>query len=193
MEKKIYLNLKDKPFLRMITVALEDMGFEIASSPTETDVLLIISEKGFVSNAKDRVPILVLDYGERENEENYLARPFEMAEFFDAVTRLTLQGSGASEKETPVLLLDEKRKSASYGKSRVDFTDVEFALLSLLYHANGKTVTDGEISRAVWGKTENDSNITAVYINYVRAKLAKICEIPLIKRVRGVGYTMENR
>ena len=89
--------------------------------------------------------------------------------------------------------LDVKRKSAAFGKNKVSFTDAEFALLSLLYAKRGETVTDAEITEKVWGKDAPDSNITAVYVNYLREKLFKICEIPLIKRVRGVGYTMENR
>ena len=197
MIKKIYLNLKDKPFLRMVTVEIEDMGYEIASLPTETDVSLIISECGFVPPSKNCAPILVLDRETVENTKYFLKRPFSMEAFRSEVIRLTtLDPLAETEPEKTnrnELSLDVKRKNASFGKKKVSFTDAEFALLSLLYAKRGETVTDAEITEKVWGKGTSDSNITAVYINYLREKLFKICELPLIKRVRGVGYTMENR
>lgn len=194
MNNKIYLNLKDKPFLRMITVETEDMGYEIASSPSETDVCLIITENGFVSPSKNSVPILVLERENTENDQCFLKRPFDMNVFRDTVKRLASSEPIADNvTEKNEIRLDEKRKTATYGKSKISFTEAEFALLSLLYARRGETVPDTEITEKVWGKDAPDSNITAVYVNYLREKLFKICELPLIKRVRGVGYTMENR
>lgn len=197
MTKKIYLNLKDKPFLRMVTVEIEDMGYEIASLPTETNVLLIISECGFVPPSKNCAPILVLDRETAENTKYFLKRPFDITALRSEVIRLTmLDPLAESEPENTdrnELSLDIKRRIATFGKNKVSFTDAEFTLLKLLYEKRGETVTDAEITEKVWGKDTPDSNITAVYINYLREKLFKICELPLIKRVRGVGYTMENR
>ncbi len=194
MNKKIYLNFKDKPFLRMITVEIEDMGFVIASSPAETDVSLIISESGFVSPSKNSAPILVLGREATGNAEYFLKRPFDMNVFRDTVRQLALSEPIADNVTAKnEIRLDEKQKSASYGNEKIGFTEAEFALLSILYARRGETVTDAEITEKVWGKDAPDSNITAVYVNYIREKLYKICELPLIKRVRGVGYTMEDR
>ena len=178
----------------MITVETEDMGYEIAPSPTETDVYLIITECGFVSPSKNRAPVLVLGRENTENAEYFLKRPFDMDVFRDTVRRLA--SSEPTEDNVTVMdgiRIDEKRKTALYGKNKIGFTEAEFALLSLLYAKRGETVTDAEITEKVWGKDTRDSNITAVYVNYLREKLFKICELPLIRRVRGVGYTMENR
>lgn len=194
MNKKIYLNFKDKPFLRMITVELEDMGYAIASTLSETDVSLIITENGFVSPSKNDAPILVLGRENTENAKYYLKRPFDMTVFRDTVTRLaSFEPTEDSVTAMDGIRLEPKQKTASYGKDKISFTEAEFALLSLLYERRGETVTDAEITEKVWGKDAPDSNITAVYVNYLREKLFKICELPLIKRVRGVGYTMENR
>lgn len=194
MNKKIYLNFKDKPFLRMITVELEDMGYAIASTLSETDVSLIITENGFVSPSKNDALILVLGRENTENAKYYLKRPFDMTVFRDTVTRLaSFEPTEDSVTAMDGIRLEPKQKTASYGKDKISFTEAEFALLSLLYERRGETVTDAEITEKVWGKDAPDSNITAVYVNYLREKLFKICELPLIKRVRGVGYTMENR
>lgn len=194
MNKKIYLNFKDKPFLRMITVELEDMGYAIASTLSETDVSLIITENGFVSPSKNDALILVLGRENTENAKYYLKRPFDMTVFRDTVTRLaSFEPTEDSVTAMDGIRLESKQKTASYGKDKISFTEAEFALLSLLYERRGETVTDAEITEKVWGKDAPDSNITAVYVNYLREKLFKICELPLIKRVRGVGYTMENR
>ena len=178
----------------MITVETEDMGYEISSSPSGKDICLIITESGFVSPSKNSVPILVLGRENAENAKYFLKRPFDMDVFRDTVKRLASSEpitDNVTEKD--VIRLDEKRRAAFYGEKKTSFTEAEFALLLLLYARRGETVPDAEITEKVWGKDAPDSNITAVYINYLREKLFRICELPLIKRVRGVGYTMENR
>lgn len=187
MDKKIYIDLCDRPFERMIAVTVEDMGLERAYDAADPDISLMIGDNGSVFPVKGNVPILILDYAEPKNGEDHLLRPFDMDELCRRIWLAALSDDGNAPE---TLVLDEKRRRASYGKNSVSFTEAEFALLKLLYSRRGETVSDGEIACAVWGKAENDSNITAVYINYVRTKLMKICGYALIKRVRGVGYGM---
>ena len=65
-------------------------------------------------------------------------------------------------------------------------------LLSLLYENKGKAVTSEEIIQRVFdGKTVENSNAAAVYVNYLRKKLDKRIGKMLIYSVRGVGYMLK--
>ncbi len=190
MNKKIYIDIGDRPFKRMLTVTVEDMGLEAASDISDPEISLVICDNRSALTVKKRIPCLVLDYEIPKNGSEYLLRPFEMSVLCKTIGRLTLSDGEVGETE-PTLMLNEKSRSAVYGKKSVELTAAEFKLLSLLYARRGSTVSDGEIACGVWGKADTGgSNITAVYVNYLRKKLLSICGSAVIERVRGEGYRM---
>lgn len=196
MNERIYVRLGDGPFERMVTITLEKAGFECVSDAKAPDITLAVADNvtvGEIKELKKRIPCLVLDYEAPKDGEEHLLRPFDTRALCQAVKRIAFPDT-EGEREKPSLVLDETGRRAEYGKKSVSLTESEFRLLSLLHARRGSTVSDGEIACAVWGKVEgdgkNDSNITAVYVNYLRKKLSEICAYPLIKRVRGEGYRM---
>ena len=79
------------------------------------------------------------------------------------------------------------------GREPIALTEKEFLLFSLLYDAKGGIVTDEEIDEKVWkNETADGSNVTAVYINYLRKKIEEPLGRRYILRVRGKGYRLSS-
>lgn len=118
-----------------------------------------------------------------------LYRPFTDEALISAVAALV---SGRKRRTTPdALTLNKNKRTVSMGKSKVSLTEREYALLALLFERRGEAVPLEEINRVVWDcDTASASNVTAVYVNYLRKKLALLTDRPLILSVRGKGYRL---
>ena len=69
----------------------------------------------------------------------------------------------------------------------IDFSQLEFRLLSYLMHHRGRVISQLELTEHVYGEDiERDSNAVEVLIARVRRKLG----VDLIKTRRGFGYTI---
>jgi DNA-binding response OmpR family regulator len=78
------------------------------------------------------------------------------------------------------------------GGEPVELTNKEYALLALLMRRPGQVLTRTQIAEQVWGLDfDNESNVIDVYIRYLRKKIDAGRERPLIRTVRGAGYTMK--
>lgn len=150
------------------------------------------------------------------NSRYYFKRPFPVDAFVEAVTELVLSlGDCASECSEPTnskrtenapvavsvpqvsadITYDGDQNAFFYGEERLELTETEFSLLALLYGRRGETVTREEILTYVWGREENENvrktNLTDVYIRYLREKIDQRFDVRLILSVRGVGYKLK--
>ena len=70
----------------------------------------------------------------------------------------------------------------------------EYALAVELFGHVGEVLSRSHLLRAVWGSSfEGDPNVLDVYIGYLRGKIDKGFDRPLIHTVRGVGFQMADR
>ncbi len=68
-------------------------------------------------------------------------------------------------------------------------TPREYSLLHFLARRRGKVVTHSQIRATLYQELEeNASNVIAVYIRYLRTKIDKGFELPLILTRWGEGY-----
>ena len=74
----------------------------------------------------------------------------------------------------------------------ITLTAQEFSLLWCLARRPGKVLTRAELLAEVWN-THHDpgTNVVDVYVGYLRRKIDRDSEHPLIQTVRGVGYRLE--
>jgi DNA-binding response OmpR family regulator len=76
------------------------------------------------------------------------------------------------------------------GKS-IDLTAKEFILLEYLMSNAGQVCSRNMIIEHVWDQGfDSFTNIVDVYIRYLRNKVDRDFEPPLIHTVRGVGYVL---
>ena len=91
------------------------------------------------------------------------------------------------------LVIDVAGRRVYRADEELSLTTQEFALLRYLAENAGRVLSRTRILDAVWGVTHDPrTNVVDVYISYLRAKVDKGFDRPLIRTVRGAGYVLED-
>jgi two-component system copper resistance phosphate regulon response regulator CusR len=128
--------------------------------------------------------------------DDYLVKPFAFAELLARVRTVLRRGAV---REPDVLRLadlevDPRRRRARRGDDRIDLTNREFMLLSLLMRRPGEVLSRSSIASQVWDiNFDTDTNVVDVAIRRLRAKVDDPYPQKLIHTVRGMGYVLEDR
>lgn len=124
--------------------------------------------------------------------DDYLRKPFSPKVLLARVHALSRRGAVA-----PACLvvgdleLDPQQRTCSRAGSAVELTPREFAVLEALARRSPAVVPKGELLDLVWGfDFEGDPSIVEVYVSYLRRKVDRGYEQPLIHTARGVGYRL---
>jgi len=90
------------------------------------------------------------------------------------------------------LELDPAAHTITCRGTAVDLSPREFALIEFLMRSPGEVLRRERILEHVWDyPSHGGSNVVDVYVGYLRRKLEEPSGPPLIRTVRGVGYTLE--
>lgn len=152
------------------------------------------------------VPILILSARSLESEkvraldmgaDDYLTKPFGIAELQARVRALLRRSVGAAQAAEPVMQLGELRvdlpkRQVWRGAEEIHLTPIEYKLLSLLIANIGKVVTQRQLLREVWGPHHvEDTHYLRVYMAGLRRKLELDPALPRhIRTEPGVGYRL---
>ena len=153
-----------------------------------------------------RAPVLILSAlattndrvrGLREGGDDYLAKPFAMAELaarVEALARRAQTREPPSELQVADLRLNLLARSAQRAGRPLQLQPREFRLLAFLMKNAGQTVTRSMLLEAVWDlRFDPRTNLIDVHISRLRNKVDKGFGAPLIHTVRGAGYLLEAR
>jgi two-component system, OmpR family, response regulator len=89
------------------------------------------------------------------------------------------------------LVLDEERWTVHRAGTPVELSPTEFRLLACLMRHQGTVVSKAQLLRAVWGRgNPEQSQVVETYVSYLRRKLGRVGETPLIHTRRGSGYVL---
>lgn len=160
-----------------------DVCREIREAGIETPVLMLTAR----SLVEQRVE--GLDAG----ADDYLTKPFALAELHARVRALTRRGfhKGGPKLHVADLELDRPRRIVRRGPIQIPLTFKEFALLELLMIRSPEPVLRSEIIEHVWSHNfDTETNIVEVYINRLRQKIEQEQSPKLIHTVRGTGYRL---
>ena len=174
------LGLPDRDGITLI-LNLREMG---VSAP-----VLILSARRSVD---DRVK------GLEQGGDDYLTKPFAMAELLARLRNLLKRNSPSTGEPTRLrvqdLELDLLRREATRGDQTLQLTPQEFVLLEYLCRNVGRVVTRSMILDKVWGmRIQPDTNVVDVHIYRLRGKVDGKGQQPLIRTLRGVGYVLKDR
>lgn len=140
--------------------------------------------------ARDRVADRV--EGLNGGADDYLIKPFSFEELLARMAAVMRRG-GEPEGLLQVgdLVIDPERHRATRQGKDLQLTSQEFALLRYLAQHQGKVLSRTRLLENVWDMHHDPgTNVVDVYVSYLRAKVDKGFDPPLIHTIRGVGYTL---
>ncbi len=160
-------------------------GFAVAhalrSGGVQTPILML--------TARDTTGDIV--QGLNAGADDYLRKPFVFAELEARLRSLgrRLPAPVTNELRVADVVLDLATRRVTRTGRPIELTTRDTAYLEYLMRNAGRLLTPRMIEDAVWERdSENISNVIAVYIRRLRAKLSLAGEAPLIHTVRGAGY-----
>ena len=125
--------------------------------------------------------------------DDYLAKPFELEELFARLRALIRRGHQVKDPVLRVhdLEIDTAGRTVKRAGQTIHLTPREFALLEFLAFHRGKVVSRTMIWNHLYDEQdENTSNVVDVYIRYLRNKIDKGFDTPLIQTRWGEGYLL---
>jgi len=137
--------------------------------------------------------------GLRSGGDDYLVKPYAFAELLARLEVLVQRGGRAgAPTETQLrvadLEIDLLKRSVQRGGNPIDLKPREFQLLEYLMRHAGRVVTRTMILESVWDyHFDPQTNVIDVHISRLRQKIDKGFERPLIRTVRGAGYSLREQ
>lgn len=90
------------------------------------------------------------------------------------------------------IIVNQRTKSVKRGNVELTLTPREYQILLKLLLAKGELVPKQELIKEIWGSAfDANTNTIEVYINFLRNKVDKPFEKPLIKTKIGYGYYLD--
>jgi len=163
-----------------------DLILQLRSAGVRSPVLILSARR----SVDDRVK------GLEQGGDDYLTKPFAMAELLARMRNLLRRNSTPIEAATRLhisdLELDILKRRATRGSEVLNLSPQEFALLEYLCRHAGRVVTRSMLLSEVWGlRIQPDTNVVDVHIYRLRGKIDTEGREPLIKTLRGIGYVLK--
>ncbi|GEA49799.1 DNA-binding response regulator [Vibrio inusitatus NBRC 102082] len=223
---KVLVIEDDKDTREYLCQSLKQQGYEIDSADNGQDGLFLALEGDYqviildrmlpsidgltvlstlrAANTAARVLILsALDSvdervkGLKQGGDDYLTKPFALAELIARVEILASRGSASttpsmqSQLRNGHIQLDLLSQEVYVASQKINLQAKEFKLLRYLIEHAGQVVTRSLLFEAVWDYNfDPQTNVIDVHIARLRKKLEVEGQPNLIETVRGAGYRM---
>ena len=165
-----------------------DLILQLRRSGMSSPVLILSARR----SVDDRVK------GLEQGGDDYLTKPFALAELLARLRNLLRRNLATSEEATRLRVLDLEldfiSRRASRGEEILNLSPQEFVLLTYLCQHAGRVVTRSMLLSEVWGmRIQPNTNVVDVHIYRLRGKVDTEGREPLIRTLRGIGYVLKDR
>lgn len=129
--------------------------------------------------------------------DDYITKPFQIEELLARIRvhlRKPKRRKGTQDElAVGDLKVNPSAREVTWDGKNIELTPREFDLLVCLLKNKNIVMTREQLIEQVWGfDYYGDTNVVDVYIRYLRQKIDKSFDVPLIQTVRGVGYTIKD-
>jgi len=171
-------------------------------SSAEDGILLVTEDVRAVNESHTAVIVLYTDdrytYSQEHRDltarygEKYRAvlRPIDLMGFCSVLRELHGGKDPAPPKRDEDGHVQYENRTVSFRGRTVKLTSREDELFRLMYEHRGKVVSRERIAAAVWG-SGTSTNVTDVYMSYLRRKLVTVLGDGVLSSVRGEGYILK--
>jgi two-component system, OmpR family, copper resistance phosphate regulon response regulator CusR len=188
-----------------------EMGFRLCESqPFDCVITDLVLPRGSgfdlckkIRASGSTVPIIMLTALGKTDEklegfdagaDDYLVKPFDLRELVARIKSLLKRSN--FEKNAPStaltyadLSMDLRKKKAFRKGQELALTPKEYNLLEYFLRNPERVISREEIAKEVWNLNfDTGTNIIDVYINYLRKKVDKPFDFPLIHTRPGMGF-----
>lgn len=171
--------------------SLDGLAFiKALRSQRKTPVLILTA----IDSVEDRVDSL------EAGADDYLTKPFAFSELVARLYVITRRGGDRRDHIHPETLsfhdleIDVLRRKVFRGKTQIELTVKEFALLELMIQKPGYVYSRAVIAERIWGVNfDSGTNVIDVSVRRLRTKVDLPFDCNLIHTVRGIGYVIEHR
>ena len=182
-------DLKNEYDLIILDVMLPSMnGFEICRrlKREKQSPIIMLSAKDSVMDKVNGLQI---------GADDYIAKPFAIEELLARIEVVFRRQDNLNNYiiKFKDITINKSSRVVKRNGNEINLTNKEYELLMILIDNKGKVVTREELLEKIWGYGyEPETNVTDVYIRYLRAKLNNENKEEYIQTVRSVGYIMRS-
>ena len=175
--------------LIILDIMLPSMnGFEICRrlKREKNTPIIMLSAKDSVTDKVNGLQI---------GADDYIPKPFAIEELLARINAIfrrvdSLDNYIVKFKD---LVINRNSRTVSKNDKEINLTTKEYELLMILIDNKDKVVTRDELLEKIWGyEYEPETNVTDVYVRYLRSKLNNENKEEYIQTIRSVGYIMSS-
>ncbi|MBH3367198.1 response regulator transcription factor [Pseudomonas carnis] len=124
--------------------------------------------------------------------DDYLVKPFELAELVARIRALSLRRSGQTSRlQVDDLVMELTTRKVSRAGQELHLSPICWTLLENLMRASPQPVSRERLEAKIWGDEPPDSNSLKVHMHRLRKTVDKPFGRPLIHTLAGVGIQVK--
>ena len=185
---------RSRPFhMVILDVNLPGMnGFELCQEIRKANPSVPVIMLTAMTTVEDKIE------GFEAGADDYIIKPFDFRELIVRIRALLKRLHSTVIAGTVLtagdLVMNLDSKEVTRGGKPVTLTAKEFQLLEYFLRNKNKVLSRADISLNVWDiDFDTRTNVIDVYVNYLRKKIDKGFEEPLIHTQVGMGYVLKDK